>query len=41
LNPSVIVQKSFLCGVRTYDISDFRYYYKRGRDLDFWKQAIW
>jgi len=41
LNPDVIVQKNFNCGIRTYQISDFNYYYKRGRDLDFWKQAIW
>ena len=41
LNPDVIVQKIFNCGIRTYQISDFNYYYKRGRDLDFWKQAIW
>ena len=41
LHPNVNVQKSFTCGVRTFRISDFNYYYKQGRDLNFWKQAIW
>ena len=41
LKPNMNVQNSFSCGARTYQISDFNYYYKRGRDLDFWKQAIW
>ena len=41
LPPNLNVQKSFKCAVRTYGISDFDYYYKQGRDLTFWKQAIW
>ena len=41
LPPSVNVQKSFSCGVRTYRISDFDNYYQKGKDLNFWRQAIW
>ena len=41
LPPSVNVQTNFTCGARTYSIVDFDYYFKQGRDLNFWRQAIW
>ena len=41
LHPNMNVQKSLTCGARTFRMSDFNYYYKQGRDLNFWKQAIW
>lgn len=41
LPTSMNVQKNFTCGARTYRISDFDYYFKQGRDLNFWRKAIW
>ena len=38
---SINVQKNFTCGARTYRISDFDYYFNQGRDLNFWREALW